>query len=149
LRSNNLILRVRESRHNIWVDDWCEVTLKCRAPTLKQSRAFDPAPNTAYKFRLRLKEEVLRGKDVGESSSIYSNNAILDAVPVDLVFERKFGALMAFFPELSGIEVHRKQPLQIVGGRKNKVLEALLPLGNLSFGEHVTAHCDLAIWMRS
>jgi inorganic triphosphatase YgiF len=29
-RRNNIILRVRESRQNVWVDDWCEVTLKCR-----------------------------------------------------------------------------------------------------------------------
>ena len=27
-RRNNLILRVRESRQNVWIDDWCEVTLK-------------------------------------------------------------------------------------------------------------------------
>jgi inorganic triphosphatase YgiF len=35
-RRNNLILRVRESRQNVWIDDWCEVTLKCRASSLKE-----------------------------------------------------------------------------------------------------------------
>lgn len=37
----------------------------------------------------------------------------------------------------------------MVGGRANKILEANLPLGNLSFGDQVHAHCDLAIWMRN
>ncbi len=43
-RRNNIILRVRESRQNVWVDDWCEVTLKCRAHDLLESSNFDPSP---------------------------------------------------------------------------------------------------------
>lgn len=149
LRRNKIILRVRESRSNVWIDDWCEVTLKSRADTIKQSLAYDPTPETRYKFRHRLKEEILRGDGIGTTRYIYSNNAILDAVPVDEVFERTYDGIVQNFPALKGLELQKNVPIRIVGGRTNKILEANLPLGNLAFGDQVHAHCDLAIWMRS
>jgi hypothetical protein len=148
-RRNNLILRVRESRQNVWVDDWCEVTLKCRAHTLTDSLAYSPKPDVPHKVRLRLKEEILRGDGLGTARTIYSNNAILDTVPVDAIFDRTFKSVMGFFPDLKKLDVAPELPVQVVGGRTNKVLEACLPLGNLVFGAVVQAHCDVGIWMRS
>lgn len=149
LRRNNLILRVRESRQNVWVDDWCEVTLKCRTPKLKASLKFDPKPNTTHKHRLRLKEEILRGDQLGSSRRIYSNNSIMDAVPIDKVFERTMSGITEYFPDLMRLGLEDDLPVRVVGGKVNKVLEACLPIGNLSFGDGVQAHCDIGIWMRS
>jgi hypothetical protein len=148
-RRNNLILRVRESRQNVWVDDWCEVTLKCRTPKLKASLKFDPKPNTTHKHRLRLKEEILRADQLGSSRTIYSNNSIMDAVPIDKVFERKIQGITGYFPDLTRLGLEDDLPVRVVGGKANKVLEACLPIGNLSFGDGVQAHCDIGIWMRS
>ncbi|MDO8693338.1 MAG: hypothetical protein Q7J51_04510 [Sheuella sp.] len=148
-RRNNLILRVRESRQNVWVDDWCEVTLKCRAQTLKDSLTYNPNPVVAHKSRLRLKEEILRGDGFGTERMIYSNNAILDTVPIDQVFERNLNSVSEFFPDMKKLGADDTLPVRIVGGRTNKILEACLPLGNLVFGESVQAHCDIGIWMRS
>lgn len=148
-RRNNLILRVRESRQNVWVDDWCELTLKCRAHTLKESLTYNPKPNVAHKVRMRLKEEILRGDGLGTARMIYSNNAIVDTMPVDSIFDRKLKSVIDFFPDLRKLDVDLALPVQIVGGRTNKVLEACLPLGNLAFGAGVQAHCDIGIWMRS
>ena len=148
-RRNNLILRVRESRQNVWVDDWCEVTLKCRTSDLKSSLKYDPKPITAHKHRLRLKEEILRGDQLGSSRRIYSNNSIMDAVPIDQVFERTFGSIQKHFPDLARLGLEHDLPVRVVGGRTNKILEACLPIGNLSFGDGVQAHCDIGIWMRS
>ena len=148
-RHNKLILRVRESRRNVWVDDWCEVTLKCRADTIKESLAYDPTPKVKHKFRRRLKEEILRGEGIGSQRLIYSNNAIMDAVPIEDVFERSLKSVVTNFPDLKRLKVDQKMPLRVVGGRTSKVLEASLPVGNISFGDNVHAHCDLAIWMRS
>lgn len=148
-RRNKLILRVRESRTNVWIDDWCEVTLKSRADTLADSLQYDPSPKTRYKFRRRLKEEILRGDGIGTTRLIYSNNAILDSVPVDEVFERTYEGVCKSFPELKRLKLGKNLPVRVVGGRTNKILEANLPLGNLTFGDQVHAHCDLAIWMRS
>ena len=148
-RRNNLILRVRESRQNVWVDDWCEVTLKCRTSDLKSSLKYDPKPNTLHKHRLRLKEEILRGDQLGSSRRIYSNNSIMDAVPIDQVFERSFGSVKKNFPDLARLGLEHELPVRVVGGRTNKILEACLPIGNLSFGDGVQAHCDIGIWMRS
>jgi hypothetical protein len=148
-RRNNLILRVRESRQNVWVDDWCEVTLKCRTPKLKSSLKFDPKPNATHEHRLRLKEEILRADQVGSSRKIYSNNSIMDAVPIDKVFERTIGGVTKYFPDLTRLELEHDLPVRVVGGKTNKVLEACLPIGNLSFGDGVQAHCDIGIWMRS
>jgi hypothetical protein len=148
-RRNNLILRVRESRQNVWVDDWCEVTLKCRAKSLQGSLAFDPAPDAPYKTKLRIKEEILRGETPGSSRMIYSNNSIMDSVPVDQIFERSMGSLVRTFPDLSRLELKPDVPVSVVGGTANKILEACLPLGNIVFGPNVSAHCDVGIWMRS
>lgn len=148
-RRNNLILRVRESRQNVWVDDWCEVTLKCRAHTMKESLIYHPKPAGLQKARLRLKEEILRGDGLGSSRMIYANNAILDTVPVDSIFDRTMGGIANYFPDLKKLKIDDKLPVRIVGGRTNKILEACLPLGNLVFGENVQAHCDIGIWMRS
>ncbi len=148
-RHNNVILRVRESRQNIWVDDWCEVTLKCRAYDLDTVSKFDPTPKKSIKSRLRLKEEILRGDAIGSSKSMYSNNAILDAVPIDDLFDRTLSSVCKFFPGLTALAIDKKSPLGIVGGTTNKILEVSLPLGNLVFGDGVQAHCDFAIWLRS
>lgn len=148
-RHNKLILRVRESRKNVWVDDWCEVTLKCRADTIEQSLQYDPTPKTRHRYRMRLKEEILRGDGLGSKRLIYSNNSILDAVPIEDVFERKLASVVKNFPDLKRLDINAKLPVRVVGGRANKILEACLPLGNINFGNQVQAHCDLAIWMRS
>lgn len=148
-RLNNVILRVRESRQNIWVDDWCEVTLKCRTGDIEKSNLFNPAPKKSVKSRLRLKEEILRGDAIGSARFIYSNNAILDAVPIDSLFERSLSSVIKFFPGLAKLPIDKKKPLRIVGGNTNKILEACLPIGNLVFGDGVQAHCEIAIWMRS
>ncbi len=41
---NNIILRVRESRQNVWVDDFAEVTLKCRTHDMDHASGFNPEP---------------------------------------------------------------------------------------------------------
>lgn len=148
-RRNNIILRVRESRQNIWVDDWCEVTLKCRTDDLVKAQQFDPSPKKSIKSRLRLKEEILRGDTIGAARLIYSNNAILDAVPIDSLFEKSLASVAKFFPGLITLPIDKKAPIRIVGGSTNKILEACLPIGNLVFGDGVQAHCEIAIWMKS
>jgi hypothetical protein len=149
LRHNNIILRVRESRQNVWVDDWCEVTLKCRTHDLNESTKFSPAPIKKMKSRIRFKEEILRGDSLGSKRQIYSNNAILDAVPLNDLFDRSVNSASKFFPGLAKLAIDKKAPLRIVGGSTNKILEACLPMGNLVFGNGVQAHCDIAIWMKS
>ena len=148
-RLNNIILRVRESRQNVWVDDFAEVTLKCRTHDLEHASEFNPEPSKKIKARLRFKEEILRGEDLGSHRQIYSNNAILDAVPIDDLFDRSLNSACKFFPGLTMLNLDKKSPLHIVGGDANKILEACLPLGNLVFGDGVQAHCDIAIWFKS
>ncbi len=148
-RRNNVILRVRESRQNVWVDDFCEVTLKCRAHDMSESSKFNPTPKKSIKSRIRFKEEILRGDELGSKRTIYSNNAILDAVPIDNIFDRTLSSVSKFFPGLANLAIDKKSPMRIVGGSTNKILEACLPLGNLVFGDGVQAHCEIAIWMKS
>jgi hypothetical protein len=73
----------------------------------------------------------------------------MDAVPIDKVFERKIKGITGYFPDLTRLGLEDDLPVRVVGGRTNKVLEACLPIGNLSFGDGVQAHCDIGIWMRS
>lgn len=147
-RLNNIILRVRESRQNVWVDDYAEVTLKCRTHEMSNATNFNPQPRKDVKSRLRFKEEILRGDDIGSHRQIYSNNAILDSVPIDDLFERSFHSASKLFPGLVNLNIDKETPLRMVGGDSNKILEACLPLGNLVFGDGVQAHCDIAIWFK-
>lgn len=149
LRLNNIILRVRESRQNIWVDDYAEVTLKCRTHAIENAFDFNPAPQKKIKSRARFKEEILRGDTLGSRRQIFSNNAILDAIPIDSLFDRSVSSASKYFPGLAKLPIDKKSPLRIVGGSTNKILEACLPLGNLVFGSGVQAHCEIAIWMKS
>jgi hypothetical protein len=149
LRNHNLILRVRESREDVWIDDWCEVTFKCRARDLGASLVFNPMPSDKTKSRARFKEEILKGDAIGSQRQIYSNNAILDAVPVDEIFAHSLSSAITMFPTLGKLGLPKNTPIAVVGGLKNKILEACLPLGNLVFGAGVQAHCEIAIWMRS
>jgi len=149
LRRSNLILRVRESRQNVWVDDWREVTFKCRAHDFETAAAFDPTPDVPHRNRMRFKEEILRGDGLGSSRQIFSNNAVLDSVPVDKVFGTDFASASRVFPNLKKLALAGDMPVRIVGGKTNKILEACLPLGTISFGTGVQAHVELAIWMRS
>jgi len=147
--SHKVILRIRESRRTVWVDDWCEVTLKCRADSFEHAISLNPTPKSVYHFKLRLKEELLRADGIGSVRKIYSNNAIIESVPVEEVFERSFDSIVEHFPGLSKLKIPGKTPMPVVGGRNNKILEALLPIGDLVFGEGVQAHLDVSIWMRS
>jgi hypothetical protein len=148
-RQNNIILRVRESRQNVWVDDYAEVTLKCRTHDLDNATKFNPTPQKKIKSRARFKEEILRGDILGSRRQIFSNNAILDAVPIDSLFDRSLSSVCQYFPGLAALSIDMKSSISIVGGPTNKILEACLPLGNLVFGSGVQAHCEIAIWMRS
>lgn len=125
------------------------MTLKCRADSFEQAVSLDPTPKSSHHVKLRLKEELLRGEGIGSVRKIYSNNAIIDSVPVEHVFERNFGSIVEHFPGLATLKIPHKTSMPVVGGRSNKILEALLPLGNLVFGEGVQAHFDVSIWMRS
>ena len=110
---------------------------------------FNPTPKKKIKSRNRFKEEILRGDTVGSRRQIFSNNAILDAVPIDDLFDRSLDSICKFFPGLRTLSIDKKSPIRIVGGSTNKILEACLPLGNLVFGNGVQAHCEIAIWMKS
>ena len=148
-RQNNIILRVRESRQNVWVDDFAEVTLKCRTHEIEHASDFNPTPQKKIKSRARFKEEILRGDVLGTRRQIFSNNAILDSIPIDDLFERSLGSICKFFPGIENLSINKKTTISIVGGPTNKILEACLPLGNLVFGDGVQAHCEIAIWMRT
>ena len=91
----------------------------------------------------------MRGDKVGSRRQLFSNNSILDAVPLDDLFERSVISTSKFFPGLATLDIDKTAPLRIVGGATNKILEACLPLGNLVFGDGVQAHCEIAIWMKS
>lgn len=151
LRGNRIILRVRASRQDLWVDEWCEVTLKCRHDDLDRAAAFDPTPHFEenVRFRMRFKEEILRGSTPDTHRRIYSNNAIINTVPIDRLEKNRIGEIYPLFPGLLALNVEEAKALGKVGGVENTILEAALPMGMISFDDDVVAHCDLGVWFRS
>lgn len=150
-RGNQIILRVRASRQDLWVDEWCEVTLKCRHPDYKTAASFDPTPHLPgnTRIRMRFKEEILCGTDPDHPRRIYSNNAIINTVPLDRLSAEKLSEILPLFPGLNALNLPMTTGLAKVGGNENTILEAALPLGMISFDDDVVAHCDLGVWFRS
>ena len=149
LRRNKLILRVRESRKQIWTDDWCEVTFKCRSDDLERAWELNPIPHSELPYRLRFKEEILKDGPIGSIRRLYSHNSIMDAVPMDRVTTRPLSQLVKFLPGLAEVNLPFEKKLGIVGTQKNKVLEACVTLGNIAFSDKVHAHCEIAIWFHT
>ena len=146
---NKLILRVRESRSNIWLDDWCEVTFKCRSENIDRAWGYDPVPHSDLAHRIRFKEEILKDGAIGSIRRIYSHNSVLDTVPAELLTKQKLRQLAVVYPGLSDVNLPLDKTAQMVGGRRNKILEACVTLGHIAFSENVLAHCEIAIWFRA
>jgi hypothetical protein len=151
LRNHQIILRVRASRQDLWVDEWCEVTLKCRHPDYQKASSFDPTPILAgnTRMRMRFKEEILCGTDPDHPRRIYSNNAIINTVPLDRLNSQKLNDILPIFPGLKALDLPEATGLEKVGGAENTILEAALPLGMIHFDDDVVAHCDIGVWFRS
>ena len=151
LRDQRIILRVRASRKDLWVDEWCELTLKCRHDDLERAAAFDPTPDLEndVRFRMRFKEEILRGPSRDMPRRIYSNNAIINTVPLDRLDKDRIGEVFPVFPGLAALGISPDTRLVKVGGPENTILEAALPLVTIAFDDDVVAHCDLGVWFRS
>ena len=146
---NKLILRVRESRSNIWLDDWCEVTFKCRSENIDRAWGYNPIPHSDLAHRIRFKEEILKDGAIGSIRRIYSHNSVLDTVPAELLTKQKLRQLAVVYPGLSDVNLPLDKTAQMVGGRRNKILEACVTLGHIAFSENVLAHCEIAIWFRA
>lgn len=146
---NKLILRVRESRSNIWLDDWCEVTFKCRSENIDRAWGYNPIPHSDLAHRIRFKEEILKDGTIGSIRRIYSHNSVLDTVPAELLTKQKLRQLAVVYPGLSDVNLSLDKTAQMVGGRRNKILEACVTLGHIAFSENVLAHCEIAIWFRA
>lgn len=151
LRDRRIILRVRASRKDLWVDEWCEITLKCRHDDFNVAAAFDPTPHFEenVRSRLRFKEEILRGADPDTPRLIYSNNAIINTVPLDRLEKHQIGEIYPVFPGLGALNIAADKAIGKVGGDENTILEAAIPLGMIAFDDDVVAHCDLGVWFRS
>ena len=151
LRDRRVILRVRASRKDLWVDEWCEVTLKCRHDAFDVAASFDPTPHLEeqVRYRMRFKEEILRGNDPDTPRRIYSNNAIINTVPIDRLNTNQIGEIFPIFPGMAALEIPASAKIGKVGGDENTILEAALPLGTIAFDDDVVAHCDLGVWFRS
>ncbi len=151
LRDNRIILRVRASRKDLWVDEWCEVTLKRRHDDFDQAAAFDPTPHFEgdVRYRMRFKEEILRGSTPDQPRSIFSNNAIINTVPIDRLEKQQIGEVYPVFPGIAALGLPPTKNIGKVGGNENTILEACLPLGMINFDDDVVAHCDLGVWFRS
>lgn len=151
LRDRRIILRVRASRKDLWVDEWCEVTLKCRHDDFDTAAAFDPTPHLEEeaRYRMRFKEEILRGADPDTPRRIFSNNAIINTVPLDRLDKNRIGEVFPVFPGIAALDIPGTKAIGKVGGDENTILEAVLPLGTIAFDDDVVAHCDLGVWFRS
>lgn len=149
LRRNKLILRVRESRKQVWTDDWCEVTFKCRSEDIDRAWELNPMPKTDIAHRLRFKEEILKDGPVGSIRRLYSHNAVMDQVPIDRLQSRTLGHLSTVLPGLAEVNLPFDKKLGVVGNKTNKVLEACVTLGNIAFSDKVHAHCEIAIWFHT
>jgi hypothetical protein len=144
LRKNQLIFRIRQVREGGWPDESWEVTFKCRAGEFEAAAGFD-SRSTFPQQKLKFKEEILRGDELGTIKLIYSNNCVLESgekLDVTVPFSR----LSDSFPHIKTLDLNMDETLRVVNGAR--IFEIQANLGTLSFGHHVVATTTLALWVR-
>lgn len=144
LRKNRLIFRIRQLRQALWPDESWEVTFKARHADRDEAESFDTSSTFPNQQKKKFKEEILRGDAPGTTTSIYSNNVILESPELDV--ELPLQKLAEALPHLKTLDLDFDQTMTIVNGAK--VFEIESKLGNLFFGHHTTATTTLAVWAR-
>jgi hypothetical protein len=143
-RKNAIILRIRRDQSAGWPDETWEVTFKRRSPDYQKAADFDVACSLGIKERRKFKEEILRGDEIGSVRRIFSNNNVFES-PL-----QNFSAPMSRIADIfRGLRDFELDPEATVGPvNEARVFEIQAKLGLLNFGKNVTAHMDLAVWVR-
>jgi hypothetical protein len=144
LRKNKLIFRTRQIRQGGWPDESWELTFKCRAPEYEKAAGFDTDTTFQKLQQKKFKEELIRGDLPGTMKSIFSNNVIVEYPEINV--ELPLSRLAEALPHLKTLGLDMSQTLSIVADAK--VFEIQSTLGTLHFGDGVTAHAALALWLR-
>jgi len=143
-RKNSIILRIRRDQSSGWPDETWEVTFKRRSPDYQKAADFDVASSAGVKERRKFKEEILRGDGVGTARRIFSNNNVLEW-PLR-TFSAPISQVVNIFRGLNDFDFDPNAIVRPVNDAR--VFEIQAKLGLIHFGKNVTAHIDLAVWVR-
>jgi hypothetical protein len=143
-RKNSIILRIRRDQSAGWPDETWEVTFKRRSPDYQKAADFEVACSLGIKERRKFKEEILRGDEIGSVRRIFSNNNVLDW-PLQN-FSAPLSRIADIFRGLHDFDFDPEATVAPVNDAR--VFEIQAKLGLLNFGKNVTAHADLAVWVR-
>src|SRR5579863_1544070 len=116
LRKTQLIFRVRQLRQALWPDESWEVTFKTRHAERDKAEALDTTSTFPKQQKNKFKEEILRGDVPGTTTSIYSNNAIIESP--ELKVEVPLQKLADALPHLKSLNLDFDQTMTIVNGAK-------------------------------
>lgn len=145
LRSNRVILRLRRDATGGFPDEMWEITLKRRSPDFDEAAKFDPDTSmVGLTKKLKFKEELIRGEELGSMKSIYSHNV---CIQFDVLkFEHPVSELQKVFPGLQKIDLNPEHMVTSVNDAN--VIEIQANLGNFRFSKSVVTDCGLAVWVR-
>lgn len=143
-RKNSIILRIRRDQSAGWPDETWEVTFKRRSSDYQKAADFDVTCSLGIKERRKFKEEILRGDEIGSVRRIFSNNNVLES-PLQN-FSAPMSRISGIFRGLNDFGFDPEATIAPVNDAR--VFEIQSKLGLLNFGKDVTAHVDLAVWVR-
>ncbi len=145
LYNNAFILRRRIPYQDGFPIGIPEIVFKYRHTDPQKTAALDMRPRINGDYRIKFKAEALPLKDgLGDMRMLYSHNAefhLNAAVVNDQISMQRIAQAL---PALQTIQWEKHEKLELVGG--TIVEEVLQDIGELDFGNRMTAMSNVALW---
>jgi hypothetical protein len=122
-----------------------EVVLKFRHPDESRAAELDMRPQSAGKYRIKFKVEVLPLKDqIGGFRLLYSHNCQFELSHAKQLNNVSTGSVLDLFPSVKTLR--RSDEIFVSPVNAGIVEEVLLPIALLDFGKGITGKCGIALW---
>jgi hypothetical protein len=145
LYNNAFILRRRIPYQDGFPIGIPEIVFKYRHTDPQKTAALDMRPKINGDYRIKFKAEALPLKDgLGDMRMLYSHNVEFHLNAAVVADQMSMERIVRALPALETIQWERNQKLELVGG--TIVEEVLQDIGELDFGNRMTAMSNVALW---
>jgi hypothetical protein len=145
LYNNAFILRRRTTYEHGFLSGNPELVLKFRHTDPQKTAEMDVRPKLAGPYRIKFKVEALPLKnELGGIRLLYSHNAQFPLSSLHESDRNSMATLVRVFPALTALNTVEGEIVELVN--QTAVVEVLLDIGMLDFGDGITAKANVAVW---
>ncbi|MBM3646823.1 MAG: hypothetical protein FJX11_03430 [Alphaproteobacteria bacterium] len=145
LYNNAFILRRRIPYEDGFPIGAPEIVFKYRHPDAQKAAELDVRPRINTDYRIKFKAEALPLKDgLGDMRMLYSHNVEFHLDSAIMSDRMSMDRIVEALPALKTIHWEKDTRVELVGG--TIVEEVLQDVGELDFGNRMSAMCNVALW---